>query len=126
MVLPPPDPADATDMEDRDGGLLLGDIILFGILTGNTESAGVFLGDVTGGTDTAGGAGPLSSSFFSSGMDAFGRSFEGFVTAASLDSSAFSGVTCVAILEDCVFCVTKGIKKKNRVSNNMQESTNPL
>lgn len=102
MVRPPPDPADATDMEDRDGGLLLGDIILLGILTGNTESAGVFLGDVAGGTDTAGGAGPLSSSFFSSGMDAFGTSFKGFATAASLGSSTFSGVTCVAILEGCI------------------------
>ena len=103
VVLPPPDPADATDMEDREGGLLVGDIMLLGILTGNTESTGVFLGDNDG---CAGGAagGRLSSSFFSSGTDALGGSFEGFTTeAASFDSSAFCGVTCVAILEGCVF-----------------------
>lgn len=92
----------------------MGDIILLGILTGNTESAGVFLGDVTDGTDTAGGARPLSSSFFSSGMDVFGFgiSFKGFGTAASLGPSTFSGVTCVAILVVYIVVRLKGNQSK--------------
>ena len=43
VVRPPVDPADCTDRDDRDGGRFVGVLIcimLFGILTGRTESVG--------------------------------------------------------------------------------------
>jgi len=83
---------------------LFGVIILFGMLTGRTESVGVE--DFLGGGDTEdiveGADDRLSSSFFSSGMATLGgfrASLTGFkLELPSFSAPSFSGVTCVAIL----------------------------
>ncbi len=103
VVRPPPDPADATEREDREGGRLFGVIMLLGMLTGRTESVGVeaFLGgaeDIVDGAD-----GRVSSSFFSSTIDTFEMfkaSLAGFVAVfPSFPEASFDGETCVAILK---------------------------
>ena len=64
VVRPPPDPADATERDDREGGRLLGvRIMLLGMLTGRMESVGV---DDFWGVAAAVGGERWSSSFFSS------------------------------------------------------------
>ena len=67
VVRPPVDPADWTDRELREGGRLLGVIILAGMFTGSTEPSGMeaFFGVEAEGADR------LSSSFFSSGEPGF-------------------------------------------------------
>ena len=127
VVRPPVDPADCTEREDRDGGRLFGVIImLLGMLTGRTESAGeddaAFL--------------RLSSSFFSSGTtpleDRWFASFSCFTLLLLLPLSSFLGVPgiSVAIVDYSGVCVSCGGSvesnktKQGEETRKMRKTTN--
>ena len=128
VVRPPVDPAEATETP-RDGGRLLGDIMLLGIFTGRTESVGeesfrgladIDIVEVDPGAPSLGGVEALSSSFFSSSLLIFEGgsavpSFGGFSLVST--GSAFAGVSAV-ILE--LFLVSRSIinQRKQRMIRN--------
>lgn len=99
VVRPPPDPAEATERDDREGGRLLGvRIMLLGMFTGRIESVGV---DDFWGVAAAVVVARLSSSFFSSkeaAGGALGASFAGPSFGGSVAAAASAGGTSVAIL----------------------------
>ena len=105
VVRPPPDPAEATESDDREGGRLLGvRIMLLGMFTGRIESVGV---DDFWGVAVVVAVARLSSSFFSSkeaAGGALGASLPSATGPSLVAAAASAGGTSVAMVWNVVLC----------------------